>query len=175
MTMSLKSALELIRDVPDFPKPGILFKDISPLLENPIAFKTLIEGLAECVSEFKPQKLAAIESRGFLIGAPLAYRLNCGLVMIRKKGKLPRKTLSATYALEYGSDQIEMHEDAFEKGERVVLIDDVLATGGTLAAAQELCLRGGSQMVGILVLMELGFLKGRQKLKGTPVKSLLNL
>lgn len=171
--MELKDSLSLIKDVPDFPKPGIVFKDITPLLENAGAFRTLVESMASMISEFRPHKIAAIESRGFLLGAPIAYFLGCGLVIVRKKGKLPRRTLAANYELEYGTDHMEMHHDAVQAGERIVLIDDVLATGGTLAAARELCKSAGGDVVGAQVLIELGFLQGRLKLPNLAVRSVV--
>lgn len=171
--MRLEDALAFMKDVPDFPKPGIIFKDITPILENAEAYRTLIEAMASSISEFKPHKIAAIEARGFILGAPIAYFLGCGLVMVRKKGKLPRKTRSARYDLEYGFDHLEIHEDSLAVGERVVLLDDVLATGGTLAATRALCEEAKAEVVGAQVLMELGFLKGRQKLSNLDVRSLI--
>lgn len=169
--MKLSDALSLIRDVPDFPKKGIVFKDLSPVFAHPEAFEALIESMAESVAAFKPQKLAVIEARGFIVGAPLAYRLKSGLVLIRKRGKLPGKTLNASYSLEYGSDQMEMLEDSIEKDERVVLIDDVLATGGTLAAARQLVIQAGGLVTGIQVVLELASLKGRDRLRPIEVRS----
>jgi len=153
-----------IRDIPDFPKPGIIFKDITTAIKEPEAFRRIINFFSE---EFKNDKIdyvAAIESRGFVFGAPLAYNLNAGLVMIRKPGKLPAKVEQVTYELEYGTDTVEIHQDAIEPGKRVLLIDDLLATGGTAAAACELIKKIGGVPVGIAFAVELDFLNGREKL-----------
>ena len=153
-----------IRDVPDFPKPGILFRDISPLLGNAAAWRACVDGLAERVRPHKPDLLAGIESRGFLVTAPLALALGCGFIMVRKRGKLPGRTLPHTYQLEYGSDTIEIQDDAVKPGQRVVVLDDVLATGGTLAAAITLLRKAGADVRGAACIMELGFLEGRKRL-----------
>lgn len=153
-----------IRQIPDFPKPGILFYDISTLLAHPAAWKATVDGMASLVSPWRPTVLAGIESRGFLIAAPLALAMGLGFVMIRKKGKLPGKCIPHTYALEYGSDTIEVQDDAVAKGARVVLLDDLLATGGTLAAAVELLTKIGGEVVGAATIIELTFLKGRERL-----------
>ncbi len=163
----------LVKDVPDFPKKGIIFKDITPLLADPRALQNMVDQLAEPYLQAGIQYVAGIESRGFLIAAPLACRLKAGLVPIRKKGKLPRKTKSATYNLEYGQDSIEAHEDAFPPGARVLLVDDVLATGGTAQAACELIEKIGGIVAGVSFLIELGFLNGRSKLTGRAVKALI--
>jgi adenine phosphoribosyltransferase len=155
-----------IRDVPDFPKPGILFKDITPVLNDPALFRACIDHFAKRHGGGKIHKIAAIESRGFLFGAALADRLGIGLVPIRKKGKLPYKTAEMTYDLEYGSATIEAHLDAFAHGESVLLIDDLLATGGTAAAATALIEKLGGRVVEIDFLVELAFLNGRSKLPG---------
>ncbi len=160
-----------IHDVKDYPKPGILFKDITPLLRNGPAFSECIEVLATAVKAFGADQIAAPESRGFLFGAPVAARLGIGFVPIRKKGKLPRKVRSITYALEYGTDTLTMHEDAVEPGQRVVLLDDVLATGGTMAACVALVRESGAEVTGIGFLMELAFLHGRSKFDGIPIYS----
>lgn len=154
-----------IRQIPDFPKPGILFYDISTLLAHPTAWKATIDDMATLISPWRPTVLAGIESRGFLIAAPLALAMGLGFVMIRKKGKLPGKCVPHTYALEYGSDTIEIQDDAIERGARVVLLDDLLATGGTLAAAIELLTKIGGEVVGAATIIELTFLKGRERLK----------
>lgn len=153
-----------IRDVPDFPKPGILFRDISPLLGDAAAWRACVEGLAERVRPHKPDLLAGIESRGFLVTAPLALALGCGFIMVRKRGKLPGRTLPHTYQLEYGSDTIEIQDDAVKPGQKVVVLDDVLATGGTLAAAITLLRNAGADVRGAACIMELGFLEGRKRL-----------
>lgn len=162
-----------IREVPDFPKPGILFYDISTLLAHPTAWKETVRQLHEAVSEFKPDVLAGIESRGFLVAAPLALELGLGFHMIRKKGKLPGKTIPYTYDLEYGTDTIEVQDGAIEKGQRVVILDDLLATGGTLAAAIELVRKVGGEVTGAASIMELTFLKGRDRLD-IPFTSLIS-
>ncbi len=153
-----------IRDVPDFPKPGILFRDISPLLADAGAWKATIDRLADVVAPHKPQLLAGIESRGFLVTAPLALRLGIGFLMVRKRGKLPGPTVPHTYALEYGEDTIEVQENAVPKDSRVVVLDDVLATGGTLAAAISLLQKTGADVRGAACLIELTFLEGRKRL-----------
>jgi adenine phosphoribosyltransferase len=153
-----------IRDVPDFPKPGILFRDISPLLADAGAWKATIDRLADVVAPHKPQLLAGIESRGFLVAAPLALRLGIGFLMVRKRGKLPGPTVPHTYALEYGEDTIEVQENAVPKDSRVVVLDDVLATGGTLAAAISLLQKTGADVRGAACLIELTFLEGRKRL-----------
>jgi adenine phosphoribosyltransferase len=162
-----------IRGIPDFPKPGILFYDISTLLKHPGAWKETVAEMTEALRPLKPDLLAGIESRGFLVAAPVAVLLGCGFVMIRKKGKLPGKTIPHTYDLEYGSDTVEIQSDAIEAGQRVVVIDDLLATGGTAAAAIRLCRMVGADVVGSAFIMELTGLKGRSKLD-VPVTSLLD-
>lgn len=162
-----------ILDVPDFPKKGIVFKDITPLLADPRAFGATIDALAEPYLGKGVQVVAGIESRGFLLAAPLAQRLGAGFVPIRKKGKLPRKVHSAEYALEYGTDAVEAHADAFSRGAKVALIDDVLATGGTASAALQLLDALGGQVLGVSFLIELGFLNGRDKLGARAVHSVL--
>ena len=162
-----------IREIPDFPKPGILFYDITTLLQDKDALKESIEQLYDLIKNRKIDKIAAIESRGFLFAIPLALKLNCGFAIIRKPGKLPYKKISASYDLEYGSNTIEMHEDAIEKGETVLLFDDLLATGGTMKAAANMVEKLGGKIDLILFLVELTFLKGRDKLQNYNVKSLL--
>ncbi len=162
--MSLQRAESLIRTVPDFPKPGIAFKDIAPMLGDGPALRAITEALAAAVAAWQPQKIAGIESRGFLFAAPLARDLGEGLVLVRKPGKLPYKTVREEYALEYGTDVIEMHIDAVAPGERVVIVDDVLATGGTAAATKRLIERAGGEVVGFAFVIELGFLGGRDRL-----------
>src|SRR3989344_1800434 len=150
-----------IRDVPDFPKKGILFKDITTLLGRADVFQKVIDQIAEHYKSKKVTQVVIIESRGFIFGTPVAYKLKAGVVPVRKKGKLPYKTFSATYALEYGTDTLEMHEDALKPGDRVLIIDDLLATGGTSKATAELVEQAGGKIVGFAFLIELGFLKGR--------------
>ncbi len=158
---------DYIRSVPDFPKPGILFYDISTLLAHADAWSVAMGRLAKTVSRHAPDVLAGIESRGFLVAAPLALKLGLGFTMVRKKGKLPGKTIPYEYALEYGADTIEIQADAVEPGQRVVILDDLLATGGTMAAASELFKSVGAEVVGTACIIELSFLNGRSKL-GVP-------
>jgi adenine phosphoribosyltransferase len=161
-----------ILDVPDFPKKGIVFKDITPLLADATAFAQTIDRLAEPFVGKGVQIVAGIESRGFLLATPIAYRLGAGVVPIRKKGKLPRAVKSASYALEYGTDSIEAHADSFRKGTKVLIVDDVLATGGTAEAAVRLVEEIGGEIVGTAFLIELKFLNGREKLPGRSVHAL---
>ncbi|MEW6047330.1 MAG: adenine phosphoribosyltransferase, partial [Bacillota bacterium] len=164
-----------IASVPDFPKPGILFRDITPLLGQPEAFQQALKALEEHVRPWAPDRIAAIESRGFLFGLPLALALGIGFVPIRKPGKLPRETLREGYELEYGASYLEVHVDALRSGERVVVVDDLLATGGTAAAAGRLVTRLGGMVAGFAFLIELEGLRGRQRLEafGAPVASLI--
>lgn len=155
---------QYIRGVPDFPKPGILFYDISTLIRNADAWQIAMGRMARAVSVFRPDMLAGIESRGFLTAAPLAQRLGCGFVMLRKPGKLPGKTISLQYGLEYGNSELHIQEDAVQPGQRVVVLDDLLATGGTLAASVNLLRKVGADVVGASVLIELLGLKGRDKI-----------
>ena len=163
---------EAIRDVPDFPTPGILFRDITPLLLQPALFRQAVDAMAAAV-EGPVDRVLAIESRGFLFGASLALHLDAGLVPARKRGKLPWKTHAVEYALEYGTDAIEIHQDALGPGHRVLVVDDVLATGGTAEAALEVIRRTGAEPVGISVLIELTALDGAQRVRPTPVHSVL--
>ncbi len=162
-----------IRDVPDFPKPGILFKDITPLLASPEGLHAAVEGLAGAVDPGTYDLVCGIESRGFIFGTALAHRVGKGFIPIRKPGKLPWKTLSETYELEYGTDTIEIHTDACEGGQRVLMVDDLLATGGTMAAAVNLVRRAGGTPVACAFVIELGFLNGREKLGDLPVHALV--
>ncbi|MEW9531300.1 adenine phosphoribosyltransferase [Microbispora sp. NPDC049125] len=162
----------LIRDVPDYPKPGILFKDITPLLADHGAFAQVVEELSD---GFTFDKVVGIEARGFILAAPVAYRSGAGFVPVRKKGKLPASTLAASYDLEYGSATIEVHADAFTPGERVLVVDDVLATGGTARAAVELVSEAGAHVVAVSFLMELSFLSGRDRLPGLDVRALISV
>jgi adenine phosphoribosyltransferase len=161
-----------IRSIPDFPKPGILFYDISTLLAHPLAWRTAVERLAASVGPRRPDLLVGIESRGFLVAAPLAFALGCGFAMVRKKGKLPGRTVSHTYDLEYGSDTIEIQEDAIAPGQRIVIVDDLLATGGTMRAAIQLVESRGGSVVGAACIIELCFLGGRARV-AAPLTSLL--
>ncbi|WP_261556096.1 adenine phosphoribosyltransferase [Frankia tisae] len=164
-----------IRDVQDWPQPGVVFKDITPLLSTPAAFGVVIGALADIARQRGATTIAGIEARGFLLAAPVADRLGVGLVPIRKKGKLPGPTRSATYDLEYGTATIEIHADAVRPDERVLLIDDVLATGGTAAAAHGLLTGVGAEVVGLAVLMELSFLPGRERTAPLDVVPLLTI
>jgi len=163
----------LVRDVPDYPQPGVVFKDITPLLADGKAFAAVIEALAETYGPV--DKVAGIEARGFILAAPVACRLGAGFVPIRKKGKLPGVTFAEEYDLEYGTATIEVLTDAFVPGERVLVIDDVLATGGTARATADLVQRAGAQLTGLAVLLELSFLNGRAKLADLPVSALLTV
>jgi len=172
--MSLEQELKKnIRDVPDFPKPGIIFKDLTPLFQSPALFKKIVDQFAEQYKNRDLDVIVGIESRGFLLAAPLAYVLQKKFSLVRKKGKLPWKTVSETYDLEYGSDTIQMHEDAIQQGDRVLILDDLLATGGTALAASNLIKRMGGNVVECAFVVELEFLKGREKLKGIEASSLI--
>ncbi len=162
-----------IRSIPDFPKKGILFRDITTLLKDPAAFRHAIDLLAAKYSGQKITKVVSVESRGFVLGAPLACALNAGFVPVRKPGKLPSETLREDYALEYGTDALEIHRDAIAPGERVLLVDDLLATGGTISATCRLVERLGGVIVGLAFLIELSFLKGRGRLRKYEVFSLI--
>jgi len=164
-----------IHDVPDFPSPGILFRDVTPLLATPDAFRAAIEAMAAPFRQSKPSKILGIEARGFLFGTALARELHVGIVPARKPGKLPRKTERMDYGLEYGKDCLEVHADAFGSGERVLVVDDVLATGGTAKAAAALTEKLGASVVGISVFIELAALGGRAALAGRSVHSILVL
>ena len=162
-----------IRDIPDFPKPGILFRDITPLLLDADAFRTVINAFVERYAGQDLSKIVAVESRGFMFAGTIAYELGAGFVPFRKVGKLPYETISETYALEYGEAEIEAHRDAIEDGERVLIFDDLLATGGTAAASVALARRLGATVVETAFVVELSGLGGRDKLAGTPVFSLI--
>jgi adenine phosphoribosyltransferase len=170
------SAVDLaarVRDVPDFPEPGIVFKDIMPLLGDPSALRVAIDSLAEWAAPKEPELILGAEARGFILGGALAYRLGCGFIAARRPGKLPAKTVSASYALEYGENALEVHADAFANGTRVLVHDDVLATGGTVKAILDLVEQLGGDVVGVAFLIELEFLNGREKLEGFDVHSLI--
>jgi adenine phosphoribosyltransferase len=162
-----------IRDIPDFPKPGVLFKDITPLLSNADAFRSCIDQFEARFRDRGIDVIAAAEARGFIFGAPLAVRMNAGFVPIRKPGKLPYATVAQEYLLEYGADRLEIHSDALAPGHRVLLIDDVLATGGTMRACRDLVHSSGAELVACAFLLELSFLEGRAKLEPTEVFSLI--
>jgi adenine phosphoribosyltransferase len=164
---------QYIRDVPDFPQPGILFKDITPLLQEPKALRDVVDRLTAAFKAAKLNAIVSIESRGFLFGAPLAYNLDLPLVPVRKPGKLPAAKMSIEYSLEYGQGQLDIHEDALKPGDRVVIIDDLLATGGTAMAAAKLVEQLGARVVGLAFLVELGFLNGRVLLGDYDVLSLI--
>jgi len=160
-----------VRDVPDYPKPGVLFKDITPLLGDAEAFGSLVEAMA---ATFGPvDKVVGIEARGFILAAPVAYEIRAGFVPVRKQGKLPSATFAEEYELEYGTATLEVHQDAFAPGERVLIVDDVLATGGTARATASLIHQARAEVVGVAVLMELSFLKGREAIPDLEVRSLL--
>jgi adenine phosphoribosyltransferase len=163
----------MIRDIVDFPKPGIVFKDITTLLRDASSFNRAVDLLGHRYLERPVDVVVGIEARGFIVGAALAYKLNKGVILVRKPGKLPYKTHSTTYDLEYGTDTLEIHQDAVEPGQRVLIADDVLATGGTVRAVIDLVRRMGGEVVECSFLAELTFLKGREKIPDTPVYSLL--
>jgi len=156
---------EFVRDVPDFPKKGILFKDLTPIWKDPAAFRSMVDQLAEPYHSAQVEVIAGIESRGLIIGSALAYTLKTGLVPVRKEGKLPWKTVRATYQLEYGQATTELHSDAFPAGAQVLIVDDLLATGGTAEAAVQLVRKLEGKIIGLAFLVELEFLKGRQRLE----------
>jgi len=167
-----------VRDVPDYPQPGVLFKDITPLLADAEAFSAVVDGLAATFGtglNGHVDKVAGIEARGFILAAPVACRMGAGFVPVRKKGKLPSATYSQEYKLEYGSATLEVHQDAFQPGERVLIVDDVLATGGTAAATASLVQQAGGVVTGLAFLMELSFLHGRDKLPSLEIRSLLTV
>ncbi|MCH2100911.1 MAG: adenine phosphoribosyltransferase [Planctomycetes bacterium] len=174
-TLTLSDRLSnAIRDVPDFPKPGIVFKDITPILQDAALFSASLDALAEAASPLDPTHIAAIESRGFLFAGGLCERLGASLILLRKPGKLPSETFQQSYTLEYGEDHLEVHADAAGPADRVFLVDDLLATGGTAAASAALVRRTGAELVGAGFLVELSFLSGRERLHGFPVHSLID-
>jgi adenine phosphoribosyltransferase len=162
-----------VRDVPDFPRPGILFRDLTPLMGDGVAMRACVDLLVERVRAHRPDVIVAVESRGFIFGAPVAAALGVGFAPVRKPGKLPARTLRRTYELEYGTDSLEMHADAVTAGMRVVIVDDLLATGGTAAATVELVREQGAEIVAAAFVVELAFLSGRVRLPGVPVEALL--
>lgn len=165
---------DLIRDVPDFPKSGIIFKDVMPMLADGPALRQVVDQLADNVRDWKPDLVLGAEARGFMFGAPLAYALGCGFVAARKPGKLPYTTVSAKYALEYGFDALEVHIDAIKPGQRVLICDDLLATGGTARAKVELVERLEGVVAGLAFVIELDFLNGREKLDGYDISTLIH-
>ncbi|HEY8479309.1 MAG TPA: adenine phosphoribosyltransferase [Spirillospora sp.] len=170
-----KLILERIRDVDDYPKPGVVFKDITPLLADHVAFAGVVDAIVNHHGRGTIDKIVGIEARGFILAAPVAYHFGAGFVPVRKKGKLPSQTREETYDLEYGTETIEIHLDALEPGDRVLIVDDVLATGGTAGAAAELVRRGGAEVVGLSVILELSFLHGRERLRNLDVHSLVTV
>lgn len=164
-----------VRDVPDYPKPGVLFKDITPLLADHTAFAAVVDAVVAYYGRGTIDKVVGIEARGFILAAPIAYHFGAGFVPVRKVGKLPAETYAQTYDLEYGSETVELHADAFADGERVLVVDDVLATGGTARATADLIRRAGGDVAGLSFLMELSFLNGRERLDDLPVHTLLTV
>jgi len=169
--MDLRS---FIKDVPDYPKPGVVYKDITPLLSDGEAFRFLIDEFTKIAEQKNPDLILGIDARGFLLAAPIAYKLGKGVAIVRKPGKLPRETAKESYDLEYGSNSLEIHKDAIKPGQRVLIVDDVLATGGTVEAACRLVRSLGGEIVGIEFLIELTFLNGRNKITGYDIFSLIS-
>ena len=166
---------QLIRDIPDFPRPGIVFKDITPLLKDHAGLSAAVDAMAAPWADARIDAVLAVEARGYLLGTPVALKLGAGFVPARKPGKLPYETVSVDYDLEYGSDTIEMHRDGVEAGQRVLIVDDILATGGTLAAAIRMVEGVGAEVAGLSVLAELGFLDGRSRLQGYRLEAVMTL
>lgn len=169
MTGSLEDIKNAIRTVPDFPKKGILFYDITTVLKDPVLFKSIIDLFVKPFQDKGIKKVIAIEARGFIFGSAVAYTLGCGFIPVRKKGKLPAPATAVSYALEYGTDTLEMHNDAVSPGEKVLIVDDVIATGGTMASVAQMVQDKGADIVSIRFFLELDFLHGREKLKQFPV------
>lgn len=172
--MTLQYLQALIRDVPDFPKPGIVFKDITPLLADPRGLAETVDHLAEAVEDLEADEILAIESRGFIFGTALAQKMSLPMHLVRKRGRLPRETISVRYELEYGFDHLEVHTDTIEPGRRYLIVDDLIATGGTAAAVAELVRREKGIVAGCAVVVELAFLDGRRALDDYPVVSLIS-
>ncbi|MET0260907.1 MAG: adenine phosphoribosyltransferase [Gaiellaceae bacterium] len=172
--MGVDSLKARIRDVPDFPEPGVLFRDIMPLLADPACLHEVTDLIADWAEPRKPDVILGAEARGFILGATVAYKLGCGFVAARRPGKLPWKTVSATYALEYGENSLELHADAITRGQRVLVHDDVLATGGTARAICDLAEQLGGEIVGVAFVIELDFLEGAKQLEGRDVHSLIH-
>ena len=164
---------QFIREIPDWPKKGIGFKDITPLLQNSVAFKVAVDELSKPFEDKGIDMVVGIDARGFILAAAMAYKLGAGLAIVRKKGKLPWRTISREYALEYASNTLEMHEDAIQPGQTILLVDDVLATGGTMAAAVDMVKQLGGSISGLAFLTVLDFLKGKEKLGGLPIHTLI--
>jgi adenine phosphoribosyltransferase len=171
--ISESTVKQLIRDIPDFPAQGVMFRDITPVLQDAKAFREVIDAMCETVSGMKPDVIVGIESRGFVLGTPIAIEMGLGFVPIRKKGKLPYHTIEAEYALEYGTNIVEIHRDALEPGMRVAIVDDLLATGGTARASIQLVEELGASVVGLSFLIELEFLHGRKLLQGYDVRTVV--
>ena len=169
----MKTVEDYVVSIPDFPEPGIIFRDITSVVQDPDGLKLAIDGMQEKLAGVEFDKIAGLESRGFIFGMPIAYNTGKGFVMVRKKGKLPRETVSASYALEYGTAEIEIHKDAIKPGDKVVVIDDLIATGGTVEAACRLVEELGGEVVKIVFLMELAGLEGRKKLAKYDVESVI--
>jgi adenine phosphoribosyltransferase len=174
MEVSHLRAMTLIRDVPDFPQPGVLFKDITPVLADADALREIIGAMRETVRAYEPDLIVGIESRGFIFGVPVAHDLGLGFAPVRKLGKLPYRTIQQEYALEYGTNTVEMHIDAVKPGQRVVIVDDLLATGGTAEAAALLVEELGGEVAALSFVVELGFLRGRERLEGRTVHALIS-
>jgi adenine phosphoribosyltransferase len=172
--VELEQIQALIRDVPDFPEPGIVFKDITPVLADPIAYSTIIDLIVVHFGRGNVDKVVGIEARGFLLAAPVAYHFGAGIVPVRKKGKLPHRTIEEEYALEYGTATLEIHQDGVASGERVLIVDDVLATGGTAKATASLVERIGGKVCGIACLIELDFLHGRERVDAYDLLTLIH-
>jgi adenine phosphoribosyltransferase len=172
--VSIEELARSVRDIPDFPEEGVVFKDITTLVIDPRLFKEAIDRMAAEFSDREIDLVACVEARGFIFGSALAYKLGAGLVPVRKEGKLPYKTKKVSYSLEYGNATVEIHEDAIKPGSRVLIVDDLLATGGTLGATVDLVNQHGGDIVAVAVLIELDFLNGREKLKDTPIFSLIH-
>jgi len=173
--MSIQDISSAIRDVVDFPKPGIIFKDITPMLQDAKLFAEVIDLFAERCQGSKPDYIVGLDARGFIFGAPLAVKLGCGFIPVRKKGKLPFNTLAKSYELEYGEATVEINEDALKPGDKVIIIDDLLATGGTISAAVELVKKLGAEILSIEFLMELAFLNGKEKIKDETFNALISV
>jgi len=171
--MDIQEIQALIRDIPDFPKPGILFRDITTLLKHPQGFRSTIDQLAQRCGELSPDYILGMESRGFIFGTAVAYQLNCGFIPVRKPKKLPAPVYRVSYDLEYGQDQLEMHQDALKEGDRVVVVDDLIATGGTAKATAELIEKAGAVLAGFVFVIELEALEGRKNLPDVPISSLI--
>jgi len=164
----------LVRDIPDFPRPGITFKDVTPLLADPDAFRAAVDGIADRFADMAVHRVLGVEARGFILAAPIAYRFGAGFTPVRKAGKLPWQVEAEEYELEYGTDLLEIHKDAIEPGERILVVDDILATGGTAAATVRLVERLGAEVVGLGFVLELAFLDGRSRLPGRTIVSLVS-